>query len=157
MHSCQPDEKWMWDRWANALEACVKFCSHAHFCIATPTILAMSATTHNIHLPCPLNLEIYRQKLGSILKLACATPLLCIIRSDVLWCQQRGNLGQEQDIFNIFGTIWPVSGQLATMFMCMCKMSRILLCTLTPKPWFRGWQNTSKNDTYLNVPPYYKS
>ena len=43
-------------------ETRAKFWGHAHFYIATPTISAMSVTMHKIHLPRPLNLEIYGQK-----------------------------------------------------------------------------------------------
>ena len=59
------------------------------FCIASPTILATSATMHKIHLPRPLNLEIYRQKQCSIIILYTKVklvphPFCAFIRSDVL-------------------------------------------------------------------------
>ena len=43
-----------------------RFWGHAHFCIATPTILETSTTMLKNHLPHPLNLEIYGQKQGTI-------------------------------------------------------------------------------------------
>jgi hypothetical protein len=73
----------MQDNGHNARKAHAKFLDH--FYMATPTILAKSATTH---LPCPLNLEIYGPKQGSILTShLCHTPfyaIICIMFNDVL-------------------------------------------------------------------------
>jgi hypothetical protein len=88
------------------------FLDHAHFHVATPTILAKSTTTHKIYLPRPLNLEIYGQKQGSILTLRFRhTPFvlsyaLCVMTSEEREFGTRaGHVQYFRDCPASFGTV----------------------------------------------------